>query len=109
MNRVQNAVSTAVADAGFTLEAAAAELGLPETYLLDYVTRRDPGQLPPDVRRALVRLTGVPPYVFVGADPTPAPAFDSRAGRVQYVHLRHLMDRERKRANRDADPDTEGD
>jgi hypothetical protein len=68
VNRVQGAICTAVADAGLTLAEAAVELGLHRRYLIDFMSRMAPGDLPGGVRDDLARLTGVPAFVFRDGD-----------------------------------------
>ncbi len=94
MNRLQIAICTAVADSGFTLKAAAKALRLDEDYLLDYVTRVNPGELPPTVRDGLSRITAVPVFVFSGADKERHPASYVRDGKVLYPKFRHRLDQE---------------
>ncbi len=70
MNRVQDAICTAVSGIGLTLEEASLQIGLHERFLRNYVTVPSPGELPPNVQRALSQLAGLPEFVFRGSEST---------------------------------------
>ncbi len=70
MNRVQDAICTAVSGIGLTLAEASLQIGLHERFLPNYVAVPSPGELSPDVQRALSRLTGLPEFVFRGSEST---------------------------------------